>query len=85
MITNISIYDNPAYRSFTWSEVTTGELNGVAVSSAPNTGSATPGTLVDDTYTRTDLTTLPTEIATLAGACWTEDSYTQHEAFLRAQ
>lgn len=84
MITKIRIYDNPAYRTFSWSEVTTGELNGVAVSSAPNTRAVTPGTLVDDTYTRTDLTTLPTEVRTIAGVCWTEDSYTQHEAYLRS-
>lgn len=93
MITNIRIYDNPSHRSFSWSEVTTGELNGVQVSSAPNTVSAVPGSLSGEwdgegedtrTYVRTDTSGFPTEIQTLTAACWTEDSYTQHEAFLRA-
>lgn len=84
MITDIRLYDNEAHRSFSWREVSTVVQDGVTYTAEGPTQSAVPGELVGDVYTRTDLTTLPTEIATLAGACWTEDSYTQHEAFLRA-
>lgn len=85
MIQKIRIYDNPAYRTFSWGEINTTDVDGVSYSSPLITKLITPGTLIDGVYRRTDLTILPEEIRTLAGACWSENSYTQHEEFLRSQ
>ena len=44
-----------------------------------------PGSIVDDEYVATDVTSYSTEIQNLTGACWTDDTHTTYEAYLRAQ
>ena len=44
-----------------------------------------PGTLVDDTYVKTDLKTLNSTVKVLAGHFWTEDIHDLYEELLKEQ
>ena len=58
--------------------------DGVQVSSTRHRGVVTPGSLVNDTYTRTDVTGYSTAFQTIANALWNDELHARYEAHLRA-
>ena len=44
-----------------------------------------PGSLINDTYTQTDVSSYDAEIRGIANMCWTSATHTAYEAVLRAQ
>ena len=79
---NINGHENPVAFSWSMQEIGSGEnagRNGSLV-----TTSAVPGILVDDVYTRTDITSFPECIRLLMGVAWVDALHTAYEASLRA-
>lgn len=67
--------------SYSTQRVGTGEDEGLA--SALTTASLKPGSLVDDVYVRTDLTTAPQVIQDTLSGTWDDAFHTLYEAYLR--
>lgn len=86
-VIKIRLYDEAITgRSITYSTQRVGSGEDAGLTSALHTTAMAPGSLVDDTYIRVDVSetaTIPQEIKDIANMCWTEAVYTAHEAKLR--
>lgn len=83
-ITKIRVYDllNEIPTSLSYSTQRVGSGDDAGLTSALNTTSVKPGAMVDGTYVRTDLTTLPASIMMQLNGIWDDALHTAFEATL---
>ena len=82
----IELVGNPAYRTIQVRYDNQILEDGVVINNGQfERITLTPGLLVEDTYTRTNLADYDTEVRNIAEMFWIEASYTAHEAYLRSQ
>ena len=57
--------------------------DGTVISDSKHRGVVTPGSLVNGTYTRTDVTGYSTAFQAIANALWNDELHTRYEQHLR--
>ena len=80
----IELVGNAAYRTIQIRYDNVILRDGVTISNGNyERTSITPGSLVEDVYVRTDVTSYPTEVQNIANLCWSDASHTAYENILR--